>query len=49
MKKNLTLKLEVRQLIDYSNFAKSINMNRSEMVRTAIVEFIKNQKTPQAV
>jgi metal-responsive CopG/Arc/MetJ family transcriptional regulator len=47
MKKNLTLKLEVTQLSEYANFAKSLNMSRSEMVRTAINEFVQKQK-PQA-
>jgi len=45
MKKNLTLKLEIQQLIDYANFAKSLNMSRSEMVRTAIDDFVQKQKT----
>ena len=47
MKKNLTLKLEINQLIDYAKFAKSLNMSLSEMVRTAINEFIQKQN-PQA-
>jgi len=48
MKKNLTLKLEETQLSNYADFARSLNMSRSAMVRTAIAEFIEKQKTPQA-
>jgi len=48
MKKNLTLKMEVTQLSNYANFARSLNMSRSEMVRTAIAEFVEKQKTSQA-
>ena len=47
MKANLTLKVERSQLTDYANLAKSINMNRSEMVRTALDEFVQKQN-PQA-
>jgi hypothetical protein len=47
MKTNVTLKVEKRQLTDYANFAKSIKMNRSEMLHTNISEFIQ-QQNPQA-
>ena len=43
MKTNLTLKVEKSQLTDYANLAKLINMNRSEMVRTALNEFVQKQ------
>jgi hypothetical protein len=41
--KVLTLKVETKLLSDYTNLASSLNMNRSEMVRTAINEFAQKQ------
>ncbi len=41
--KVLTLKVKSETLEDYTSLASSLNMNRSEMVRTAISEFAKKQ------
>ena len=48
-KKVLTLKVESQVLDSYTNLAKSLKMNRSKMVRTAIDEFAKKQSTSQAI
>ena len=47
-KKVLTLKVEPKSLDGYTDLANSLNMNRSEMIRTAISEFAQKQNTPQA-
>ena len=47
MKTNLTLKLEKSQQTDLSTFAKSLNISRSKLVRTAITEYVQKQN-PQA-
>jgi hypothetical protein len=46
--KVLTLKVEPKTLDDYTNLAKSLKMNRSKMIRTAIDEFAQKQNTSQA-
>ncbi len=46
-KKLLTLKVEQVAIDHYTDVAASLKMNRSEMVRTAIAEFIQKQN-PQA-
>ena len=48
MKTNLTLKLEKSQQSELSTFAKSLNMTRSKLVRTAISEYVQKQNSQAA-